>query len=347
MRIQATRKLAASVTAAALVLTAGAVAANATSDGPNTTRARYRTPDVHRRISAPISDSVGIQAIYDEAGNPDLTANFLPDGSLAKPSWSICPPPDVNVCTPARSKSQFLQAGPTPAGTVFQASATYRGHTYIARTVPWQGTVQATSPPRLDGSPRYHAAVRPEGASWAGGWGSDFDFLSVEACRTTDATRCVNLSAAKGYGFSSRPPIVGAWFTGWYLFAFDQRLAHDTAFAEPGYSTAAAIPPVKAGPTVGRSGPVGPIIGPTPPRIRILRNASTATGKILVARIRCSVPCHVFLQVDDNRTGSDARVALTGSALVGVPRKQLRRGPLRVTLYVDTGPFINGKTRLR
>jgi hypothetical protein len=156
----------------------------------------------------------------------------------------------------------------------------------------------------------------------------------------------VNLSAANGYGFSNRPVVVGEWFTGWYLFAFDQRFAKDTAFAEPGYLTAAAIPPVIASTTVARSAPVGPIIGPTPPNVRILRNASTAAGKVLVARIRCYVPCHVFLQVLDNHTGSSARVTLTGSALVGVPRKRLRRGPLHVTLYVDTGPFVNGNTHL-
>ncbi len=125
-----------------------------------------------------------------------------------------------------------------------------------------------------------------------------------------------------------------------------KRTTKDTAFAEPGYLTAAAIPPVKAGPTIARSAPVGPITGPAPPNIQCLRNATTPAGKILVARIRCSVPCHVFLQVNDNRTGSGARVTLTGSARVGVPRKQLRRGPLNVTLYVDTGPFVNGKTRL-
>jgi hypothetical protein len=321
MKIGATRKLAASVTAAGLILAAGAIA-------------------------APIGNGVSIQALYDKAGNPEMGANFIPNGNLAKPSWSKCPPPNVNICTPA-SSSQFLRAGPTPAGTVFQASATYRGQTYIARTAPWQGTVQATSPPALEGRPRYQAAVRPEGASWAGGWGGEFDFLSIEACRTRSATHCVNLSAAEGEGFSSRPAIVGAWFTGWYLFAFDQRLAKDTAFAEPGYPTAAGIPPIRAGATVARSAPAGPIIGPTPPKVRILRNASTAAGKVLVARIRCSVTCHVLLQVGDNRTGSSARVTLTGSALVGVPREQLKPGTLDVTLYVDSGPFINGKTRLR
>jgi acyl-CoA synthetase (AMP-forming)/AMP-acid ligase II len=63
-----------------------------------------------------------------------------------------------------------------------------------------------------------------------------------------------------------------------------KRTTKDTAFAEPGYLTAAAIPPVKAGPTIARSAPVGPITGPAPPNIQFLRNATTPAGKILVAR---------------------------------------------------------------
>jgi hypothetical protein len=345
MTIRATRRLAATVTAAGVIVAAGAVAATGTPRGSNTALAPHRAAPVHQRVSAPISYRVDIQTVFDKAGNPNLVANFAPDGGLAKPIWSTCPPPDVNLCTPA-SKSQFLEPGPTPAGTVFQASATYQGHTYIARTAPWHGAVYATSPPQVNGSPRYHAAVTPTRATWTGGWGGEFDLLSVEACRTRAATHCVNLSAPKGYGFSTRPVVIAAWSTGWYLFAFDQRLAKDTAFAEPGYSDAAAIPPVHAGPTIARSALAGPITGPAPPKIRILHTATLTARRVLLARINCSVPCHVFLQVNDNRTASDARVTVEGAALVGVPRRQLKPGPLHVTLNVDTGPFINGTTRL-
>lgn len=254
MTIKAKRKLFAALTAIGLISAASAVAAAGASDGPSSTRPRDRVPTADR-ASAPITYGVNVQAVYDKAGNPDLTGNFSPDGGVAKPIWSICPPPDVSVCTPANSKSQFLEAGPTPAGTVFQATATYNGNTYLARSALWQGTVRATTRPRLEGSARYGAPVKPHGASWAGGWGSEFDLVSVEACRTRDARRCVNLSAPEGYGFSNRPPVVGAWFTGWYLFAFDQRLPHDILFAEPGYGSAAAVPPVKAGQTVARSAP--------------------------------------------------------------------------------------------
>lgn len=362
MRINASRKLLAAATAAGLIATAGAVGAAGASGGPSSTHSRVAAPKTHRQ-STPSSYGVDIQAVYDASGNPSLGANFSPNGALAKPRWSICSPPDLNVCT-AASATQSLNAGATPAGTVFQATATYKGRTYVARSAPWQGTVRATVAPRLGGHPRYGTPVMPYGATWTGGWetdptfkprdgadsggqGPDFDFLSVEACRTPDARHCVNLSAPAGDGFSKRPPVVGAWFTGWYLFAIDQRFAYDTAFAAPGYVTPAAIPPVKLGATAARSAPLGPVIGPPAPRVLILRDAVLRGGRVLVARVRCSVRCRVWLQVDDNHTSSDAHVALTGSRLLGIPRRQLRDGPLNVQINVGTGPLVHGKARLR
>jgi hypothetical protein len=144
MTIRATRRVAATVTAAGVIVATGAVAATGTSRGSNTALARHRAAHVHRRVSAKISYGVDIQTVFDKAGTPNLVANFAPDGGLAKPTWSSCPLPDVNLCTPA-SKSQFPEPGPTPAGSVFQASATYKGHTYTARTPPWRGTVSERS----------------------------------------------------------------------------------------------------------------------------------------------------------------------------------------------------------
>lgn len=270
MRINASRKLLAAVTAVGLISAAGAVDAAGTSGGPSSERPRLATAEA-QAASASSSYGVDIQAVYDPVGNPDLVANFSPDGGLAKPHWSICSPPDVNVCMPAKRGNEF-QPGPIPAGTVFQATATYKGQTYVARSAPWLGTVRAIVVPRLDGHPRYGARVRPHGASWAGGWqtdptfksqsgpdsggrGPNFDLVSVEACRTRTVRRCVNLSAPQGYGFSRRPPVVGAWFTGWYLFAFDQRLAKDTLFAQPAYGRPADVPPVQVSDTVARSAP--------------------------------------------------------------------------------------------
>jgi hypothetical protein len=157
----------------------------------------------------------------------------------------------------------------------------------------------------------------------------------------------VNLSAPAGEGFSKRAPVVGAWFTGWYLFAIDQRFANDTAFALPGYVSPAAVPPVKLGATAARSAALGPVIGPPAPKVMILRDAILRHGQVLVARVRCSVRCRVWLQVDDNHAGSSAHVKLIGSHLVGIPRRQLRDGPLNVQIYVDSGPLAHGTSQLR
>lgn len=350
MRITA-RKIIATMTAIGLIAAGAAIDAGAS--GKRTSTIAHETPRTTRYVStpttygAPTRYGVEIQAIYDNAGNPVLNANFSPNGALATPSWSICGPADVNTCTPTTANHEGeLTAGPTPAGTVFQATATYNDHSYTARSATWQGTVRAITPPRLEGPARYNSAVTPLPATWAGGWGSEFDLVSVQACRTRDATHCVNLSPQKGYGFSDQPPIVGAWFTGWYLFAFDQRLARDTAFAEPAYLSAAAIPPVKASQIVARSAPSGAVIGPAPPKVSILTNASISDGRVLVARVRCAVRCRVSVWVADNHTANQANLSLTGSALVGVPRAQLRRGPLTVVISVGDGPILNHKTYL-
>jgi hypothetical protein len=251
------------------------VAATAVAVASGTSRSTSSGSSTH---GARIADrySVDIQAVYTGAGEPLLGANFFPNGALATPHWSICRPPDVSACTPTVA-GQELRPGSTRPGTVFEASATYDRRTYTARSAVWLGTVRAISPPRLIGRPAIGATVAAHGARWSGGWqtdpawrphdgsdsggrGASFDYLRIEACRTRDGKRCVTISAPnQGYGFSNRPPVVAARFAGWYLFAFDERFAHDTAFAGVGLSSPEALPPLKAGPTIARSAPAGPI----------------------------------------------------------------------------------------
>jgi hypothetical protein len=52
----------------------------------------------------------------------------------------------------------------------------------------------------------------------------------------------------------------------------------------------------------------------------------------------------VWLNVFDGQTSSGARVTVTGSATVGVPRAQLHAGTLGVSLHVDDGPAISGRS---
>jgi hypothetical protein len=322
----------------------------------------------HIRQARGSQDRVDIQQSYDRSGDPALIANANISGDKARPQWSVCRPPDVTVCEPvngfappAGPTSEFLNPGSTAAGTVFQATLITDGHTYSARTAVWLGQVQATAPPGLSGRPRYATTVSARGATWSGGWSralaspgaatseaANVDELNIEACPTRRGTRCVNLTAqAKAGGFSTKPAVIDNWFTGWYLFAFDRRIAQPFLIAEPLYSSPAAIPTVRLDQTVARSAALGPVQGPPAPKVNLLANTAPRGDTLLVARVRCSVACTVRLWVDDHRTGSTARVTLTGEALLGVPRRRLRKGRLNIALEVGAGPQITGHTQLR
>lgn len=229
------------------------------------------------RSTAVSSYGIDIQAVYNPDGSPSLVANFRPRANLAHPSWEICSPPSRSVCTPVGKALESLEPGPSPAGTVFQAIATYAGHTYTARTAVWLGQVRATRLPQLEGRPRTGRLVMARPALWRGGWQPDpaykpqlgamsggrqpsLDLLSVEACRTRLGNHCINLTPGGPSRASAQQPVsVTRRFIGWYLFAFDQRLAGDTVFDTPAYGSPGAVPPLNVGPTVARSEPAGPI----------------------------------------------------------------------------------------
>lgn len=238
-------------------------------------RASARHRPVVRHRSAISRYGVDIQAVYARYGNPLLVGNFSPDGGLAKPHWTVCPPPVGLICRPLKT-SRLLIPGPTPPGTVFRVSATFHGRMYEAASAIWTGAVAATRRPWLEGQALAGARVSPRGASWRGGWkavpgdrrplgldsggrGRSFDSLSVEACRTASGQHCVNLTPqGQGLDFAQEPVTVPQRFIGWYLFAFDERFGPDAGFAAPAYATF-AIPALKVGATVARSGPLGPV----------------------------------------------------------------------------------------
>ena len=247
--------------------------------------------------SAILRKRVDVMAGFTASGNPSLVANFAPNGGLAKPRWSICPPAHPTTCASAGVHDQFFQPGPTPAGTVFEASVRYRGKSYVTRTATWSGTVHATSLPQLSGMPSYGHAVVAHAGRWAGGWQAipgyrypkydssagrapSSDVLNIEACRTPTGHECVNLTPQGAEVFEKRPAVVGSALTGRYLFAFDERFPPDVAIAGVGYDNAASIPPVKTGPTTTRSAPLGPISGPAPPRVTLFHRALAHHGRV-------------------------------------------------------------------
>ena len=228
---------------------------------------------------------VEIQQAFDRAGNPSLLDNAENVGSHPKMTWLMCLPADAR-CQPVTHgvrqlvrTAQTLNRGRTPPGTFFKAIARSGGHTYMARSTTWRGTVTALARPRLDGHAQVGALVRPVRGDWSGGWspgpvrqraggsiwggpGSDRDQLSIEACQTASGRRCLNLSpqTSRFCLYSPKPIRVPARLTGWYLFAFDQRVPHTQLCAEPQFAHPEVEPTVRRGPTASRSTPLGPII---------------------------------------------------------------------------------------
>jgi hypothetical protein len=214
----------------------------------------------------PPRHGVIIQAVFDRAGNAVLVANFSPDGSLAVAGWAICPPGGI-ACRVAKSIRGALEPGPEPPGTRFVATAGYGGHSYAA-TVTWRGPVRAITPPTLRGSRRVGGVINPVAGSWSGGWGSEYDQLGVEACRTRGGHHCRMLGGGE-YGCpdgSSRTRLPGR-FASWYLFALDARMAKGGVCAGTGYSSNIDLPLWKLGPTVVRSRALGRIASPSRKRV--------------------------------------------------------------------------------
>lgn len=290
-------------------------------------------------IPAPVQ----IQAVFDSAGNPSLIANS--GGST--PSWTICPPAPGSACHPVpRTKHAILNPGREPAGTTFVATVRLGGRTYTAR-VTWHGQVRAVAPPRVVGPTRFGARVTVAAGVWTGGWGDEFDQLGLEACRTPSGTGCVVLSGGQ-YGCPGQPPnaTVGGWLPGMYLFAFDLRVARDGACAGVGYAYPGAVRPWPVGQIAARSSPTGPVTGPPRPTVSILPTARVHAGRVLVTAVHCATLCHLWLDAFGAASGSSGRATVTGSATVGVPRRKLVPGRLRVDLHVDDGPQISGQSRL-
>ena len=75
------------------------------------------------------------------------------------------------------------------------------------------------------------------------------------------------------------------------------------------------------------------------------RGASPATS-VEPDLSHCAVRCSASVSVSDRHTSSGARITLLGSALVGVPARQLRHGGLDVLVQVGTGPEITGRATL-
>lgn len=308
--------------------------------GPATGRLQpeRRTPRVA------VGDSVSIQAIFDDSGDPVVGANFVPDGSLAKATWEICEP--ERACRSAVSSGWTVQPGAEPAGTRFVAEARYRGKSYSS-AVTWHGRVRAVTPPRLLGDRKVGSVMTPIAAEWTGGWGNESDQLGVEACRFATGRDCKMLGGGElGCPDKSWRPRLGGWFAGWYLFALDARMARDEACAGTGYFANADLPVWKPGPTIARSNTIGIVTGPRRPTVKILPKVVLHGNRLAVASVDCLARCRVLANVFGATYGSTSSETLTGHATVEVPRRSITPGALRVTLHVDDSGAITGESNL-
>jgi hypothetical protein len=334
---------------ATLALVAGAVAA---TDG--------------RTVSG-VTSATPFQAagLLTAAGNPEPAVVLFPNGAQGDMHWSMCPARDTSACVAIASKDGTADPGPEAAGTVFMLAATYQGRTY-STSLTWHGPIGVAGRPAIHGRLRYGAIITPTAARWTGGWGTEFDQLGIEACRTARGTGCVMLSGDQlqcapagcvslgGVPFRrSNRARIGNWYTGWYLFALDAHRGND--FSElVGYSSPAAIPPWPRNATVARSKPYGPVTGPLVPRVRFLPHAQAQGNHVAVASVRCAVSCHVWIVVSriGKRVAPGERVAwsankvITGSGLIGV-WGSIPPGPLAVTINVGDGPYLRGRSLLR
>ena len=157
-------------------------------------------------------------------------------------------------------------------------------------------------------------------------------------------------------GCGSNDPVgarVGLALTGWYLFALDTRNAVDELCGAPGYASEAQSPVWRLGATVVRSAPLGPVIGPPRPTVRIFSRVQQMSDRLDVAVVDCATRCLVTLQLS-NKTALPGQTASTGARLrfsgtqtISVPVQGMRPGRLAVTVFVADGRGMTGHTELR
>jgi hypothetical protein len=148
--------------------------------------------------------------------------------------------------------------------------------------------------------------------------------------------------------WDNRKTRIGDPLSGWYLFALDARI-YPRISGLVGISFAAALPLWKTSATLVRSAPLGPVLGPPPPRVHILPEARVDGRHVTVASVRCAMRCHVWLTVTrwvhHEESLWSANSVIIGTTTVGV-RGSISPGRVVVRINVDDGPYIHGNSRI-
>lgn len=239
------------------------------------------------------ADGVSITSrSLDPHGWPRLIANYVPNGSLAIPSWRVCSPD----CGAIVATGSVYDAGPTAPGTTFEASTTFDGTTTTDRSAAWGGQASSTAPPAFDGSPVVGATLTPHPGTWIGGWGDEHSRIGMRACRTAAADDCRAMTASILQSGNPSEIRIDRAYDGWYVGAIEARIGVGEVAAAIGY--AAPLPghlsPLQP-PVPGQTVAVGPLVGPVrsaaSPRVVIRKRASHQHHALVLATIACGDEC--------------------------------------------------------
>jgi hypothetical protein len=287
--------------------------------------------------------------------NSDGTGRVIADTPIGAgtTSWQACPP--AEPCSPTASAPQsdrFLDAGSSPPGTVFVATAVEGGQTASATSVPYQGPVAATVGPKVGGELRVGARVRPIAGRWSGGWGSEFSLIQLQVCSTPGGGNCVVIADDHSLRFSDgavlRPSDCGK-----YLRATDRRLGRDTVSPAvlmvppvpdpPGGNVAATIVgPIAAADGKSDCGP-GAELQSTPrsvDRFSLFAAPVRSKGRLEFGKVSCLSRCEVRLTVRQRRrvirfSRFFGNAKLQTLVLSRRQSRRLKRGKATVTVRID------------
>ncbi len=298
---------------------------------------------------------ISFQYLINPDGSGGLVAN--PPGGQGTIGWASCVNSGTD-CAPIASGSdsdRVLNVGDTPAGTVFEVTATSAGQTATERTVPYRGRVRWTEPPALAGAPRVNSFVQPIPGKWEGGWGLEASYVQLQVCRTYAAQRCLVISDTNYWnGCPGTGATIAKRYEGWYVRTVDQRNGDAMPLPAIAYMAPEAIRPAMPGPAVASTPPLRilPAAGPAARRCgqsherdhaslnsRVSRQRGS--GKPRVGNVTCFRGCRFTVTVrrrDWSKTFV-RRVAIgTFSKDVVLPPKlhaRLRGTRPRITVEID------------
>lgn len=244
-----------------------------------------------------------------------------------------------------RAEGPVVRSGPDGGRHGLRGSVTFEGVTSLDRTGPWGGRVAATAPPRLVGRPEVGRTVRAVSGTWSGGWGDEYDRLTVEACRDRVGRRCERVCEPLGglLGEGDRATIPSR-YRGWYLRAAAVRTPRDAVFAAIGIACRPGLAALRPGATTAVSATSARVTGPA---VRLLSRAVGREGRLVFGTVRCSAECRVTLTVTDRRDRKARRrfVVETTGVLALDRGARLARGPVEVRVTVDGRAVASGSSR--